>query len=315
MVSSNLFQSFVVESGVLKDDTENAALHWSRGRLEQVPICPACGSGKRRGLPLACTDRRTDLRDETWHLSRCAACRSLYLDPRPDGESLPRAYEVYYTHEEANDASPPQAGIGGLVGRLVHGYLNHRFGMTRQPASRWGLAVFCALPPLRQKLDYYGRHLFPSDFPQRGRLLDVGCGNGAFLARAAEMGWQVDGLDPDPAAVAVCTGQNLHVVQGALRDAPAEWAGQFDVVTMSHSIEHVADPGMELKRVFGRAGCCGWPVRTRTVWGRASTGGRGGGCMRRIIWLSLLHGSFRACSWTPALCIRCRSGAAHMHAG
>lgn len=247
---SNLFQRFVVESCALKDDTENTALHWSRGRLEQVPTCPACGSGKRSGLPLACTDHRTDLRDETWHLSRCAACRSLYLDPRPDGESLPRAYEVYYTHDEANDASPPQAGIGGLVGRFVHGYLNHRFGMTRQPASRWGVAVFCALPPLRQKLDYYGRHLYPRDFPQRGRLLDVGCGSGAFLARAVEMGWQVNGLDPDPAAVAVCTGQGLNVVQGTLRDAPAKWAGQFDVVTMSHSIEHVTQPGAELKQVY-----------------------------------------------------------------
>jgi predicted SAM-dependent methyltransferase len=49
-------------------------------------------------------------------------------------------------------------------------------------------------------------------------------------------------------------------VQGALRDAPAEWAGQFDVVTMSHSIEHVTDPRMELKRVFSllRAGGVLW---------------------------------------------------------
>jgi len=190
------------------------------------------------------------MHDETWHLCRCAACHSLYLDPRPDAESLPRAYEAYYTHEEIKD-SPSTSGLGGLLGRLVQGYLNHRFGMVRQPASRWGVAVFHALPPLRQKLDYYGRHLYPSDFPQRGRLLDVGCGNGSFLARAAEMGWQVNGLDPDPAAVAVCAGQNLHVVQGTLRDAPAGWTGQFDVVTMSHSIEHVTDPGLELNRVFG----------------------------------------------------------------
>lgn len=233
----------------MKADTENAALHWSRGRLEQVSICPACGSGKRRGLPLACTDHRTDLLGEMWHFSRCAACRSLYLNPRPDGESLPRAYEVYYTHIQDNEQAGT-SGLAGLLWRLIHGYLNQRFALSRKPASRAGAWLFRLAIPWRMKLDYYGRHLFPNDFPQRGRLLDVGCGNGAFLARAVEMGWQVNGLDPDPAALAVCTGQGLNVVQGTLRDAPAEWVGQFDVVTMSHSIEHVTQPGMELKQVY-----------------------------------------------------------------
>lgn len=238
---------------------EGGQLRWSRGRLERVDACPACGSSERRGQPLACSDYRTPLRDDTWCMHRCAGCRSLYLDPRPDQESLPRAYEVYYTHSQ-DDEQARTSGLAGVLWRLIHGYLNQRFALSRQPAFRSGARLFRLMIPWRMKLDYYGRHLFPSDFPRQGRLLDVGCGNGAFLARAAEMGWQVDGLDPDPAAVAVCAGQNLHVVQGALRDAPAEWAGQFDVVTMSHSIEHVTDPGMELKRVFSllRAGGVLW---------------------------------------------------------
>lgn len=228
---------------------EGGLLRWSRGRLERVGACPACGSSERRGQPLACSDYRTPLRDDNWYLHRCAGCSSLYLDPRPDQESLPRAYEVYYTHSQ-DDEQARTSGLAGVLWRLIHGYLNQRFALSRRPAARSGAWLFRLAIPWRQKLDYYGRHLNPSDFPQRGRLLDVGCGNGAFLARAVEMGWRVDGLDPDPAAVAVCTGQNLHVVQGALGDAPAEWAGQFDVVTMSHSIEHVTDPGMELKLVY-----------------------------------------------------------------
>lgn len=183
-------------------------------------------------------------------MHRCAGCGSLYLDPRPDQESLPRAYEVYYTHNP-DDEQVSTSGLAGVLWRLIHGYLNQRFALSRQPAAVLGAWLFRLMVPWRMKLDYYGRHLYPNDFPQRGRLLDVGCGNGSFLARAVEMGWQVNGLDPDPVAVAVCARQNLHVVQGTLRDAPAGWAGQFDVVTMSHSIEHVTDPGLELKRVFG----------------------------------------------------------------
>lgn len=223
---------------------------WSRGQLESVPHCPACGGSERRGQPLVCSDYRTPLRDDTWYMHRCAGCGSLYLDPRPDQESLPRAYEVYYTHNP-DDEQVSTSGLAGVLWRLIHGYLNQRFALSRQPAAASGAWLFWLMVPWRMKLDYYGRHLYPNDFPQRGRLLDVGCGNGSFLARAVEMGWKVNGLDPDPAAVAVCARQNLHVVQGTLRDAPAGWAGQFDVVTMSHSIEHVTDPGLELKRVFG----------------------------------------------------------------
>jgi len=31
-----------------------------------------------------------------------------------------------------------------------------------------------------------------------GRLLDVGCANGEFLARMRDAGWEVEGIDPDP---------------------------------------------------------------------------------------------------------------------
>ncbi len=162
---------------------------------------------------------------------------------------MPRAYEVYYTHDES-DERVPEAGMDALMWRLIHGYLNHRFGMNRQPASPWGVRLFAALPPLRLKLDYYGRHLFASRYPQRGRLLDVGCGNGTFLARAGEMGWEPIGLEPDPKAVATCRQQGLYVVEGILAAAPKAWLEQFDVVTLIHAIEHVPDPVADLKRCF-----------------------------------------------------------------
>ncbi|MGL1835139.1 methyltransferase domain-containing protein [Rhodocyclaceae bacterium SMB388] len=236
---------------LMTDQFENAGdqLHWSRGLMERVDSCPACGSSSRAGKPLVCTDHRTDLRIDEWRLHRCASCRSLFLDPRPTLESLPKAYQSYYTHSQ-DDEQPATSGFAGLLWRLIHGYLNHRFGLSRQPSLSAGVWLFRLMLPLRMKLDYYGRHLYSSDFPQRGRLLDVGCGNGAFLQRAVEMGWRVNGLDPDPAAVAVCTNQRLDVVRGTLLDSPSEWVEKFDVVTMSHSIEHVTQPGAELKQVY-----------------------------------------------------------------
>jgi SAM-dependent methyltransferase len=75
-----------------------------------------------------------------------------------------------------------------------------------------------------------------------GRLLDVGCGEGAFLRAARKRGWEVFGteLTAETARFARESG-GLDVRTGG----PAEWgfeAGTFDAVTFWHVLEHVPDP-------------------------------------------------------------------------
>lgn len=177
---------------------------------------------------------------DIWTMVRCLNCQSLFLDPRPDDRSLPRAYDDYYTHH-ADMEVVPEEGARGLLWRLINGYLNYRFGMHRSPASRLGYPVFLLLEPLRLKLDYFGRHLTCRRFPRPGRLLDIGCGNGAFLARARDMGWTVSGCEPDRKAVEVCRSLGLDVLVGDAFNSEFD-SRRFDVITMSHVIEHVSDP-------------------------------------------------------------------------
>jgi 2-polyprenyl-3-methyl-5-hydroxy-6-metoxy-1,4-benzoquinol methylase len=73
-----------------------------------------------------------------------------------------------------------------------------------------------------------------------GSLLDVGCGNGHFIARMRSFGWTVSGIDPDPAAVSVGAKQGLHIRTGTIADLPE--AERYEVITLSHVIEHVSDP-------------------------------------------------------------------------
>jgi 2-polyprenyl-3-methyl-5-hydroxy-6-metoxy-1,4-benzoquinol methylase len=85
------------------------------------------------------------------------------------------------------------------------------------------------------------RHL-PRQLPRPGAtLLDVGCGNGEFLAMARAAGWQVQGVDFDPLAVAAAHKRGLDVRQGGLEQV-AHHAAHYDWITCSHVIEHVHDP-------------------------------------------------------------------------
>jgi SAM-dependent methyltransferase len=75
-----------------------------------------------------------------------------------------------------------------------------------------------------------------------GRLLDFGCGGGAFLERMRRQGWQVTGLDTSDAAVRRARDElGLPVLAGSLPH-PALAEGSFDLITMRHSLEHVHAP-------------------------------------------------------------------------
>jgi len=82
-----------------------------------------------------------------------------------------------------------------------------------------------------------------------GTLLDVGCGNGEYLLRMAHLGWRVQGVEPDPTSAAMAKRHGIEVFEYRLNDIPKE-AGRFDVITMSHVIEHLSDPRAEFGRLL-----------------------------------------------------------------
>jgi len=83
--------------------------------------------------------------------------------------------------------------------------------------------------------------------PTKGRLLDIGCGDGSFLALMRDLGWKVVGLEPDPVAAKGARERFLiPVVEDTLEDARLPHRS-FDVITLNHVIEHVYDPVSFLK--------------------------------------------------------------------
>jgi SAM-dependent methyltransferase len=219
---------------------------WPAADLESVPSCPACGGDRRQLLHNGLADRQWFCAGGGWTLHRCLDCASAFLDPRPDRQTIGRAYSAYYTHTEASPEPEPPAAHARSAAR--NGYLNARYGYCFQPASRLGPALALLFPKKRSYADRSVRNLHhPSE---GGRLLDIGSGQGTFLTEMRDAGWKVQGIEPDPSAAAVAQAKGVPVVNEPLEDALLTPAS-FDAVTMNHVIEHFHDP-IEALRISHR---------------------------------------------------------------
>jgi 2-polyprenyl-3-methyl-5-hydroxy-6-metoxy-1,4-benzoquinol methylase len=117
------------------------------------------------------------------------------------------------------------------------------------------------------------RHL-PPRWPAHGRLLDVGCAAGFFLAEARRF-YEVRGVEVSGWSSAYARDRlSLPVFTGLLRDAQFP-ANSFDIVTMWDVIEHVPDPVQLLDEAARVLRPGGRLVLTTGDWGSAYARSRG----------------------------------------
>jgi 2-polyprenyl-3-methyl-5-hydroxy-6-metoxy-1,4-benzoquinol methylase len=142
-----------------------------------------------------------------WQVFKCGVCGLGFLDPRPSAEELLQLYNQEYFQTHCLE--------GGALGSES---LKRRLSL-----EDWRLRLFRRFKPL-------------------GKVLDVGCGNGYFLAACREKGYQVHGIDCSGFAVQHAIKKlGLDVTIGALDeiDMPEK---EFDVITFWHCLEHMHDP-------------------------------------------------------------------------
>lgn len=104
-------------------------------------------------------------------------------------------------------------------------------------------AIYARHEPISElTLDSYRAILAHFDADRRsGRLVDIGCGAGAFVMAAARAGWDAIGteLAESAARVELAPGAAVLVGEHATANIPS---GSSDVVTLWEVIEHLDDP-------------------------------------------------------------------------
>lgn len=175
-----------------------------------LSICPACRSDLRRKV--------YGLRETM--LYQCGACGLRYIDPCLDPEAMKQVYE-------SNQSL-------SAMHAFHEGYYD--YGDLKKPS--------------RTLLDFQrGISLLERGLSRKGKILDVGYGNGFFLAAARERGWEVRGIDSSASnrdAAKKKFGLEL-TVSGFERYAPEE---TFDAISFWDVIEHLPDPSEALQKAF-----------------------------------------------------------------
>lgn len=195
------------------------------GGVEQIPGTPTRTGhmvDRLGDLPLenvACylcgrQDGTVLVEDPPFRVRRCAGCGLGYTSPRVHAERLHELYgERYWSSECARHFG-------------YTSYLEEEKAYLRTFRRRARL-VRRAVPP--------------------GRLLEVGCAAGYFLAVMRDLGYEVHGVEISGEAVQSARKRfGLDAVHACrLGDAPYP-AGSFDLVAMWDVVEHLADPLAEL---------------------------------------------------------------------
>jgi SAM-dependent methyltransferase len=178
--------------------------------MENV-LCNLCGSGD--AIPLIVGRDRAFHPEERFSVVKCVTCALAYLNPRPDAKELPGYYPVEY--------------MNGL-----RDYTHNQQGIVKVGQDIW----------LRRRTPR---------FVPGGRALDIGCNGGGYLLALRRMGWDVHGIEMDPAVAEYARAQfGLDVRTGSAEAALPEIPdGHFDVVTMWHVLEHLADPSRVLSEI------------------------------------------------------------------
>lgn len=145
-----------------------------------------------------------------YRMVKCKSCGLVYLNPRPDQQSLIKLYTDYHRRDGKDEH---------VWARLMEKNFKE-------------ISLF-----------------LNKAFPGKGKILDLGCGYGHFIEKARNYGWSVWGVDPSSSALYSAKRKGLNVIEASVDDISFP-DNSFDVVTAFYVLEHLPNPLSTAKKIF-----------------------------------------------------------------
>ncbi|MFM1962808.1 MAG: hypothetical protein RLZZ172_1653 [Bacteroidota bacterium] len=174
--------------------------------MENISNCPICNSPETE-VKLEVIDH--SVTGELFSLSFCKSCNFLFTTQPPSKENIGRYYksENYISHTDSSK---------GLFNRVYQIIRKYTLSSKRSIITRF----------LEER--------------QSSKLLDYGCGTGAFLKEMQSDGWKVSGIEPDDHAREKASSLINQEVYCPVKIHDFE-KNSFEVITLWHVLEHVHD--------------------------------------------------------------------------
>lgn len=186
-------------------------------------ICPVCGNADNNRIVTA-REMMFGTRD-AFHYLDCSACRGIYL------LDVPADLGKYY----------PSNYYSFGAARGLKWALKKRWAACSH--GQWNPAGWLIKLVVGEHVAISAIHR--AAVPLDARVLDVGCGSGLLLRYMKHIGYtNARGVDP-------FIDGDIHDEQGVLvqKRTLAELEGQFDLLMLHHSFEHLVDPEDALKHL------------------------------------------------------------------
>ena len=166
--------------------------------------CPVCGSSAINPI---LTAKDYTVSGENFVIWQCADCTLRFTQDIPGADKIGHYYrsEEYISHTNISK---------GLINRL--------YQIIRKRTLQRKRKLVCKL---------CGK--------DRGNLLDVGSGTGAFVQEMRQNGWRVVGLEPDGGAREIASEHNCELRN--IDELFGLQANSFDAITLWHVLEHIHD--------------------------------------------------------------------------
>lgn len=174
---------------------------------------------RRRLCPVCSGKHRPDTVVDGMTYVRCVSCRLTFMEPMPSQAW----YDTLYVSDYWTGRAKAHETDDEIARRLRKEHLR---------AITYLRAIERAGP-----------------LPARGVILEIGCGSGGAVATIADrLGWDAVGVEPDHPSRSLATGIGVTIEPGGVEQLAAD-GRVFDVVLLSHVLEHVVEPTDFIGRV------------------------------------------------------------------